>query len=177
MVQAPCVCGSAPHWAHCKHTLRCCCPARGWRVVARRVVTGDSAGIADAAGDCAVGPSISCRLRSLRVMESSTASPASLMRVRRECGSSVVSLSLSSGSGSRASPRRTLAYPPGCGDLQIHSSVWRFVETTHLCTRTLWLQGPVPRHSRYSNAARLWRTSLHNNNGDMERMTPTLLRV
>ena len=77
-------CGSAQHWARCRNTLRGCCPVRSWRVVARLAADDVDAGVAAAGGDCTFWASMSCRLRTPSVIQSSgTASPDSFMRVRR----------------------------------------------------------------------------------------------
>ena len=55
--------GSAPHSAHCRKTLRGCCPGRRWRVVLRLRAKGDDS-VAAARGDCVVQMSMraSCAL-------------------------------------------------------------------------------------------------------------------
>ena len=112
-------CGSAPHWAHRRYAL--CCRTRCCVGLRELDIAG---GAPTAETGCAARMSPSCRFWTPRVIESrprGTASPASLMRVRRAQGSSVWSLSYSAGPGFRASPKRTPAYPPGCSDLEISS--------------------------------------------------------
>ena len=96
--------------------------------------------------------------------------PASLMRVRRACGSSVVSLSQSSGPRCKASPKQTPAYPPRWGYLNVRYTVDLVPESGAATLEEF------KRRGRF-NPSQVETPPARDNNDDMKRVTTFLLRL